>query len=252
MFSKKVQDKKDKPVIVSSNGQKVVVEKDSEEYEKYRDIIEKVADSKINEACDTAKEHVIQAEIEKRIKLRIDKKADEKSHIKDVLDTNNKEVHSVYMKEVERLTVLYKAKQGDTKEDKNGHEDEKEQEERIKHEARVKALYYIKEQEIREITKDIVPIFFLANISDNREDNSMVYYRSTGEAIYRYYYNRLNGLKKGNGYEEKLEPQEQQKKALLKLTGLFEEDEENFFIYDKKKNVRIDLNEAVPAIGEER
>ena len=42
-------------------------------------------------------------------------------------------------------------------------------------------------------------------------------------------------LKDENG-KFKYEPQEQQKRALLQLTGLFEENEENFYTYNREDN----------------
>lgn len=224
-YIKNIQDKMQEKTTIIVNGISRDIDKNTDEYDKYRDILEKTAEAKIDEACESAKRHIIQGEIERRINLKIDKKADEINFVNNVNDKSN-ELHDIYVNELDKI-----------KNTKKGIDDDQ-----MQHSARVGVLYRLKEREIREITRDIVPIFFFANTSDNKDEKSMVYYRSTGEAIYRYYYNRLHGLKKGNAYEENLEPQEQQKRALLKLTGLFEEDEANFFIYDKKQNSRVDLD----------
>ncbi len=62
-----------------------------------------------------------------------------------------------------------------------------------------------------------VPPFFRTNIDNNEP---IVYWFSMGESIYRYYYNRLNGLKDENGIY-KYKPQEQQKKSLVKIKWTF-------------------------------
>lgn len=218
MRKEKAQDK----ATIVVNGEEKEVPKNSDEYQRYASILEKTAEEKIAEAIEATKESIIQSEIEKEINALIDEKADEIGFKKAVENKDNV-LNKVYNDEVERLKELT----GDNS---------LQTDEEIKHKARVKALYYLKEQEIREITENIVPIFFYSNMPDGNDEKSVVTYRSTGEAIYRYYYNRLHGL-------EDIKPQEQQKKALLKLTGLFKEDSDDFFVYDRKNNIRVDLEE---------
>ena len=93
----------------------------------------------------------------------------------------------------------------------------------------------LKENEIKEYAKTSIPIFFKANLPQKDNEEPLVYWFSTGESLYRFFVNRLNGLKDENG-KYKYEPQEQQKKALLKLTGLFEDDINNLYTYNRAKN----------------
>lgn len=225
-YIKSIQDKMQEKTTIVVNGISMNIDKNADEYDRYRDILEKTAEVKIDEAYESARNHIIQGEIDRRIDLRIGEKADETNFVNSINDKSS-ELNAIYTSELEKL-----------KNAKGNMTDEE-----VQHMARVRVLYRLKENEITKIAKDIVPIFFYANTTDDKDEKSMVFYRSTGEAIYRYYYNRLHGLKKGNDYEENLEPQEQQKRALLKLKGLFEEDEANFFVYDKKENLRVDLDE---------
>ena len=103
------------------------------------------------------------------------------------------------------------------------------------HNAKIGTLYKLKENEIKEYAKTSIPIFFKANLPQKDNEEPLVYWFSTGESLYRFFVNRLNGLKDENG-KYKYEPQEQQKKALLKLTGLFEDDINNLYTYNRSKN----------------
>ena len=92
-----------------------------------------------------------------------------------------------------------------------------------------------KVRQIKEYAETSIPIFFKANLPQKDNEEPLVYWFSTGESLYRFFVNRLNGLKDENG-KYKYEPQEQQKKALLKLTGLFEDDINNLYTYNRAKN----------------
>ncbi len=155
--------------------------------------------TKIKEEFNALKENLIQRKIEEKIDEQIDIFADSE-FIKEKIQ-RKEELSNVYEQELKKL--------------ESSSMSEKERE----REACKRVMYYAKEKEIEEYAKGAVPMFFRANLQPNEE--VMVYWFTTGESIYRYFYNKLNGLKDENG-KYKYEPQEQQKKALLKLTGLFE------------------------------
>ena len=56
-----------------------------------------------------------------------------------------------------------------------------------------------KENEIKEYAKTSIPIFFKANLPQKDNEEPLVYWFSTGESLYRFFVNRLNGLKDENG-----------------------------------------------------
>lgn len=173
------------------------------------------ANTKLRENFNSFKENLIQDEVEKEIDRQVGIFAD--SDIVTQKIQTIKELETVYKREKQRLED--NNKEGLTPEE-------------IEHRARLRVVYYAKEREISEYAKNSIPIFSRADISDSLDDEVMVYTFTTGESIYRYYINKLNGLKYENG-KYKFEPQEQQKRALLKLTGLFEENDSKFYTYYK-------------------
>ena len=133
---------------------------------------------KSNIMFNAAKEHLIQEEIEKRINEQIEIFANSdlvKNGIK-----NSEELTGVYETEKQKLEQLGTGKR------------------KSEQEARIKVLYYMKEKEISEYAKTSIPMFFRANLSSNADEEIMVYWFSTGESIYRYFINKLNGLKEEN------------------------------------------------------
>lgn len=171
---------------------------------------------KMNEAFVSAKEHLIQDEIEEEINKRLREFADGE-FVKNKIQ-ENEELTTMYNEEKQKL--------------ENSNTTNISQQE-IETSARIRVWYHIKEREILEYAKNSIPIFTRVNIPSNPQEEVMVYTFTVGESIYRYFYNKLNGLKDENG-KYKYEPQEQQKRALLKLTGLFEEDYSNFYTYNKE------------------
>ncbi len=168
---------------------------------------------KMNEAFNAGKESLIQNEIEDKINQKISEFANSE-FIRDKIEQS------------EELTKVYDtAKESMQKSTSLSPEE-------IENKARVRVMYYAKEREILEYAKNSIPIFSRVNISNNPDEEIMVYTFTTGESVYRYFYNKLNGLKDENG-KYKFEPKEQQKRALLKLTGLFEENDDNFYTYYK-------------------
>lgn len=171
---------------------------------------------KMNEAFVVAKEHLIQNEIEDEINKKISEFANS-DHVKEKIQ-GNEELTNMYNEEKEKLENSNVSNMS---------------EEEIENNARIRVWYHIKEREIAEYAKSSIPPFTRVVIPDNPQDEVMVYTFTTGESIYRYFYNKLNGLKDENG-KYKFEPKEQQKRALLKLTGLFEEDYSSFYTYNKE------------------
>lgn len=172
---------------------------------------------KLRESFNTFKENLIQNEVEAEIDRQIDLFADldkVKQRIQD-----RQELTEEYNREMARLESDNKA--GLSKEE-------------IEHKARVRVLYYAKEREIAKLAEKSIPIFSRANLSSSVDEEVTVYTFTTGESIYRYYINKLNGLKDEHG-KYRFEPQEQQRRALLKLTGLFEEKDTNFYTYYKNE-----------------
>lgn len=171
---------------------------------------------KMNEAFVATKEHLIQNEIESEINEKIREFASG-DYVKKKIQSSE-ELTSMYNEEREKLEKSNTTNMS---------------EEEIENNARVRVWYHIKEREIADYAKNSIPIFTRVAIPDNPQDEAMVYTFTVGESIYRYFYNKLNGLKDENG-KYKFEPKEQQKRALLKLTGLFEEDYSNFYTYNKE------------------
>lgn len=171
---------------------------------------------KMNEVFGVAKEHLIQDEIEAEINKKISEFANG-DYVKKKIQ-GNEELTNMYNEEKEKL--------------KNSNASNMSEEE-IENNARIRVWYHIKEREIAEYAKNSIPTFSRVVIPDNPQDEVMVYTFTIGESIYRYFYNKLNGLKDENG-KYKFEPKEQQKRALLKLTGLFEEDYSSFYTYNKE------------------
>lgn len=171
---------------------------------------------KMNEAFLAVKEHFIQNGIEEEINKKISEFANGE-YVKEKIQ-GNEELRSVYNEEKEKITNSNTSNMSD---------------EEIENSARIKVLYYIKEREIAKYAENSIPTFTRVVIPDNPQDEVMVYTFTVGESIYRYFYNKLNGLKDENG-KYKFEPKEQQKRALLKLTGLFEEDYSSFYTYNKE------------------
>lgn len=171
---------------------------------------------KMNEAFVVAKEHLIQNEIEDEINKKISEFANG-DYVKEKIQ-GNEELTNMYNEEKEKLENSNVSNMS---------------EEEIENNARIRVWYHIKEREIAEYAKNSIPTFSRVVIPDNPQEEVMVYTFTTGESIYRYFYNKLNGLKDENG-KYKFEPKEQQKRALLKLTGLFEEDYSSFYTYNKE------------------
>lgn len=174
------------------------------------------SNKKLRKAFSTFKENLIQNEVEAEVDRQIDAFADLEKVKQRIQSTE--ELMQVYEKEKQRLES--NNEQGLTQKE-------------IEHKARVRVLYYAKEREIAKLAENSIPIFSRANLSSSVDDEVMIYTFTTGESIYRYYINKLNGLKDENG-KYKFEPQEQQKRALLKLTGLFEENTSNFYTYNRR------------------
>lgn len=187
---------------------------------------------KMNEAFVVAKEHLIQNEIEDEINKKISEFANG-DYVKEKIQ-GNEELTNMYNEEKEKLENSNVSNMS---------------EEEIENNARIRVWYHIKEREIAEYAKNSIPTFSRVAIPDNPQDEVMVYTFTTGESIYRYFYNKLNGLKDENG-KYKFEPKEQQKRALLKLTGLFEEDYSSFYTYNKetKKFETFQNNEEEPEL----
>lgn len=190
-----------------------------------KELIEKYGDNKyskdevtrkMNEAFLEVKEHLIQNEIEAEINKKISEFANS-DYVKEKIQGN------------EELTRMYE----DEKRKLESSNTSNMTEEEIENNARIGVMYHTKEREIAEYAKNSIPTFSRVVIPDNPQDEVMVYTFTTGESIYRYFYNKLNGLKDENG-KYKFEPKEQQKRALLKLTGLFEEDYSSFYTYNKE------------------
>lgn len=171
---------------------------------------------KLRKAFNTFKENLIQNEVEAEVDRQIDVFADLEK-VKQRIQ-NREDLTEVYDREKQRL-------ESDNKEGLT--------QEEIEHKARVRVLYYAKEREIAKLAENSIPIFSRASLSSSVDDEVMIYTFTTGESIYRYYINKLNGLKDENG-KYRFEPQEQQKRALLKLTGLFEEKNSNFYTYNRQ------------------
>lgn len=171
---------------------------------------------KMNEVFAVAKEHLIQNEIEAEINKKISEFANG-DYVKGKIQGN------------EELTRMYE----DEKRKLENSNTSNMTEEEIENNARIRVLYLTKEREIAEYAKNSIPTFSRVVIPDNPQDEVMVYTFTTGESIYRYFYNKLNGLRDEN-VKYKFEPKEQQKRALLKLTGLFEEDYSSFYTYNRE------------------
>ncbi len=165
---------------------------------------------KIKEVFSSSKELLIQTKIESIIDEIIGNIADGDNFLQKIEE--NEELKSFFEDEKGKIAE----KEADLSEDE------------IDHRARVRTLYRIKEREVQNVASKSVPPFFRTNIDNNEP---IVYWFSMGESIYRYYYNRLNGLKDENGIY-KYKPQEQQKRALLKLSGLFEIEDGAFYTYN--------------------
>ena len=180
-------------------------------------VSKKTIKKKMNSAFTNGIENLIQKEIEDEINKCIKIMANSESLDKKI-------------KSSEKLSTFFEDEKIRLKRDSVG-SDESE----IEEEAKVNLLYYRKEEEIRQYAKTAIPTFFRANLPSDSKQEIVVYLYTTGESIYRYFANKLNGLKDENG-KFKYEPQEQQKRALLQLTGLFEENEENFYTYNREDN----------------
>lgn len=180
---------------------------------------------KMNETLESIKEHCIQNEIDKEVEKYIDSMADNKSF--DSKISQDKELQDLYKKEKDIL--------------KKEHLEITSKE--LEHKAKVKLLYKAKEREIKKYAETSIPKFFRANLPKDENEEVMLYWYTTGESVYRFFVNRLNGLKDSNG-KYVYKPQLQQKKALYKLEGLFEENEKNFYTYDKSTDSFGDLTET--------
>ncbi|MBP3707630.1 MAG: hypothetical protein J6J36_03380 [Clostridia bacterium] len=121
-------------------------------------------------------------------------------------------------------------------------------ERKIAHMARVKLLYRLKELEILKYAETSIPMYFRTNLEQISSPDISIYWYTPGESIYRFFVNRLNGLKDEDG-KYVIEPQEQQKRALLRLGGLFDGDINNFYTYGKKSGILKSPNES-PDEGE--
>lgn len=185
-------------------------------------ITKKEIRKKVAQAVEAAKESLIQREIERRINECIDQMADNKSF--DGMLSRSEELRAIYEEERE---IIQRKHPEYTQEE-------------IEHMTRVRVLYRMKEKEISEYAESSIPMFFRANLPKKENGQILIYWFSTGESLYRFFVNRLNGLKDANG-KYKYEPREQQKRALLKLTGLFEENPENFYRYDSAKDTFVGL-----------
>lgn len=157
---------------------------------------------KMKQAFCASKEHIIQVKIESIIDELIDNAADAEVFLKKI--QNDEEINIIFKEEKEMI----KSKSDALSESE------------IDHRARVRVLYRMKEMEIERLASASVPPFFRSNITCDPKEEPVVYWFSTGESIYRYYYNKLNGLKDENGIY-KYKPQEQQKRALLRLSRTF-------------------------------
>lgn len=156
---------------------------------------------KMKHAFAKAKEILIKKEIENIIDSCIDEMADKETLLEKI--KNDENINSIFKEEKKKI--------------KNKFSELSEKE--INHKARIRVLYRMKEDEIKKLAKEAVPSFFRCDITNDTKEEPVVYLFSTGESIYRYYYNKLNGLKDENGVYM-YQPQEQQKIALLKLTRI--------------------------------
>lgn len=200
------------------------ISKEIQEKDGTNNLTQKEIKRKMLQAFLATKEICIQRDIEEKVNECIDMMADSDSF--DKIISKNEQNKLIYKEE--RLKIIDNNKT-------NSRKKEKLSDKEIDHMARVRTLYRIKEREIKDYAETSIPMFFRADLPKNGKEELMVYWFSTGESMYRFFINRLNGLKDENG-KYKYEPQKQQKIALLKLTGLFEDDENSFYTYDKKSN----------------
>lgn len=194
-----------------------IISKEIQEKGGANNLTKKEIRKKVMQAFALAKESCIQKEIEDKINICIDKMADSESFDNKIAkNQENKAIYDEERAKIQKNNADYS-------------------EEEINHMAKVRVLYRLKEKEIKQYASTSVPMFFRANLPKKVDEEISVYWFSTGESIYRFFVNRLNGLKDSNG-KYRYEPKEQQKKALLKLTNLFEDEFNNFYTYDKKSN----------------
>ncbi len=180
---------------------------------------------KISKEFENMKTHFIQDEIDKKIDDEIYKLVDNKSYFCKRIAENKKESLKIYEQELLKI----RDKNPDLSDDE------------LVREAKKSVLYRLKEKEIAKIAETSIPKFFRANLPKSDEEPIQIYWFTTGETIYRFFRNRFNGLKRADGNYQ-YEPEEQKKRALLKLTGLFEEDPDNFYTYDMKSDTFGTIN----------
>ena len=157
---------------------------------------------KMKQAFIASKEHFIQIKIDSIVDELIDNAAEAEVLLEKI--QNDEELKHIFEEEKE----IIKSKSNGLSESE------------IDHKARIRVLYRMKEMEIKRLASASVPPFFRSDITGDPKEEPVVYWFSTGESIYRYYYNKLNGLKDENGIY-KYKPQEQEKRALLRLSRTF-------------------------------
>lgn len=200
-LSENLEDKKIQEIYEELKKYEERISKEIEEKEGINVVSKSAIKKKMNTAYTSAIENLIQKEIEEKVDECIDAMADSASFSKKI--NEDEELSRFFESEKERLSA----------------DNIEKSREEIEHDAKVNLLYHMKENEIKEYAKTAIPTFFRANLPSDSKDEIIVYLYTTGESIYRYFANKLNGLKDESG-KFKYEPQEQQKRALLKLKRL--------------------------------
>lgn len=180
---------------------------------------------KMSELFESTKEFLIQKEIDAKVAEAIDMMAENKDFGNKI--KKNSEYEEFYNRQIELI--------------RQSNPELSEQE--IIHMAKVKLLYRLKELEILKYAETSIPIYFRANLDQIDSSDISIYWYTPGESMYRFFVNRLNGLKDEDG-KYIIEPQEQQKRALLRLSGLFDGDINNFYTYEKSSGILKKSNES--------
>lgn len=179
---------------------------------------------KMSEIFERTKEFFIQKEVDAKVAECIDRMAENKDFSKKIKE--NPENEKFYNRQIQLIRQS----------------NPKLSEQEIIHMAKVRLLYRLKELEILKYAETSIPMYFRTNLEQVASSDISIYWYTPGESMYRFFVNRLNGLKDEDG-KYVIEPQEQQKRALLRLGGLFEGDANNFYTYEKNSGILNKTNE---------
>lgn len=185
---------------------------------------------KMSEVFESTKEFLIQKEVDAKVAEYIDIMAENKEFDNKI--SGSAENEEFYNRQIQIIRQS----------------NPKLSDEQVIHMAKVRLLYRLKELEILKYAETSIPMYFRANLDQMDSSDISIYWYTPGESIYRFFVNRLNGLKDEDG-KYVIEPQEQQKRALLRLSGLFDGDESNFYTYEKNSGILKEINES-PDDGE--